>query len=186
MTTHAGDEPLCFLFTGLVGQTELADTVGDERAHALRRDHFQSVRAALAQHLGCEVTTAGDRVTATFRSAVDAVRCGVNVQAAAGAGDVLTTEVTRSLVQRRGDVAFDDVGPLRLNALERLRWITFGHVESDECGSMNAWLATAPSAQVVFIGLSCMVSVADLAGRAPRVVPATRCSTSAGTGSDSS
>ena len=28
--------------------------------------------------------------------------------------------------------------------LESLRWITFGHVESDECGSMNEWLAAAP------------------------------------------
>ncbi|MGA5199695.1 MBL fold metallo-hydrolase, partial [Streptomyces exfoliatus] len=30
----------------------------------------------------------------------------------------------------------------------RLKWITFGHVEADECGSMNSWLAAAPEAQV--------------------------------------
>ena len=24
--------------------------------------------------------------------------------------------------------------------LERLRWISFGHVEADECGAMNLWL----------------------------------------------
>ena len=58
----------------------------------------------------------------------------------------------------------------RVLPLERLRWITFGHVESDECGSMNSWLAAAPSAQVVFNGLGCMVSVGDLADRAPRAV----------------
>src|SRR5260370_3532957 len=28
--------------------------------------------------------------------------------------------------------------------LESLRWITFGHVESDECGSMNELLAAPP------------------------------------------
>ena len=28
--------------------------------------------------------------------------------------------------------------------VESLRWITFGHVEADECGSMNMWLAAAP------------------------------------------
>ena len=28
-----------------------------------------------------------------------------------------------------------------------LRWITFGHVESDECGAMNQWLAAAPQAR---------------------------------------
>src|SRR5204862_6468579 len=35
----------------------------------------------------------------------------------------------------------------RVVPVERLRWITFGHVESDECGSMNMWLASAPQAQ---------------------------------------
>ena len=25
---------------------------------------------------------------------------------------------------------------------EQLRWIAFGHVEADECGAMNAWLAS--------------------------------------------
>ena len=32
--------------------------------------------------------------------------------------------------------------------IERLRWITFGHLESDECGAMNLFLAAAPNAQV--------------------------------------
>jgi flavorubredoxin len=58
----------------------------------------------------------------------------------------------------------------RVLPLERLRWITFGHVEADECGAMNAWLAAAPQAQVVFNGLGCMVSLNDLADRAPRPV----------------
>jgi flavorubredoxin len=54
--------------------------------------------------------------------------------------------------------------------LERLRWISFGHVEADECGSMNAWLAAAPSAQVAHGMTGCMVSVNDLADRPPRVL----------------
>ncbi|MBA2326668.1 MAG: MBL fold metallo-hydrolase, partial [Actinobacteria bacterium] len=29
----------------------------------------------------------------------------------------------------------------RVTPVEGMRWITFGHVESDECGSMNEWLA---------------------------------------------
>jgi flavorubredoxin len=52
--------------------------------------------------------------------------------------------------------------------LERLRWISFGHVESDECGSMNNWLAAAPNAQVAHGQTACMVSLNDLADRAPR------------------
>jgi flavorubredoxin len=51
--------------------------------------------------------------------------------------------------------------------LERLRWIMFGHLESDECGAMNLFLAAAPNAQVAHTVLGCMVSVNDLADRPP-------------------
>ena len=54
--------------------------------------------------------------------------------------------------------------------LESLRWISFGHVESDECGSMNAWLAAAPDSTVVFGALGCMVSLNDLCDRPPHVL----------------
>jgi flavorubredoxin len=52
--------------------------------------------------------------------------------------------------------------------VERLRWITFGHVESDECGAMNEFLAAAPQSQVAHGGLGCMVSLNELADRPPR------------------
>ena len=55
-------------------------------------------------------------------------------------------------------------------APERLRWITFGHVESDECGAMNQWLALAPRAQVAHGAIACGVQLNDLADRAPRVL----------------
>lgn len=58
----------------------------------------------------------------------------------------------------------------KLMPLERLRWISFGHVEADECGSMNRWLAAAPRAQVVHGAIACMVSLNDLADRAPRAL----------------
>jgi flavorubredoxin len=54
--------------------------------------------------------------------------------------------------------------------LERLRWISFGHVESDECGGLNDLLAAAPHAQPVVGRVAAMVSVADLADRAPRAL----------------
>ena len=54
--------------------------------------------------------------------------------------------------------------------LARLRWISFGHVESDESGSMNLWLAAAPNAQVVHGAIGCMVSLNDLADRPPRAL----------------
>lgn len=58
----------------------------------------------------------------------------------------------------------------RLIPVEQLRWIGFGHVEADECGAMNSWLAAAPRAQVVHGATACMVSVNDLADRAPRTL----------------
>jgi len=52
--------------------------------------------------------------------------------------------------------------------LKELRWLTFGHVEADECGSMNEWLAAAPACQVAHGGVGVMVSLNDLADRPPR------------------
>lgn len=53
---------------------------------------------------------------------------------------------------------------------EKLRWITFGHYEADECGSMNEWLAIAPSAQIAHGMTGVMVSLNDMANRAPRIL----------------
>ncbi len=54
--------------------------------------------------------------------------------------------------------------------IDSLRWVTFGHVESDECGAMNLFLAAAPNAQVAHGATGCMVSLNDLADRPPRVM----------------
>jgi flavorubredoxin len=54
---------------------------------------------------------------------------------------------------------------------ERLRWISFGHVEADECGAMNLWLAAAPQAGILFNPLGCEISLNDLADRPPLALP---------------
>jgi flavorubredoxin len=51
--------------------------------------------------------------------------------------------------------------------LASLRWITFGHLEADESGAMNLFLAAAPHAKVAHGALGCMVSLNDLADRLP-------------------
>ncbi|GHI03437.1 MBL fold metallo-hydrolase [Streptomyces cellostaticus] len=56
----------------------------------------------------------------------------------------------------------------RVVPMERLRWIAFGHVEADECGAMNEFLAAAPHAEVAHGLLGCQVSLNDLADRPPR------------------
>jgi flavorubredoxin len=54
--------------------------------------------------------------------------------------------------------------------VEALRWITFGHVEADECGSMNMWLTAAPDSQVAHDALGCDISLNDLCDRPPRAL----------------
>jgi len=71
----------------------------------------------------------------------------------------------------------------RVIPLQRLRWISFGHVESDECGSMNQWLAAAPAATVAHGMTACMVSLNDLADRPPRPLADEECWTSAASAS---
>ena len=62
----------------------------------------------------------------------------------------------------------DAVG--RLVRPERLRWISFGHYEADECGSMNEWLALAPAAEVAHGATGCGVSLNDMADRPPHML----------------
>jgi flavorubredoxin len=58
----------------------------------------------------------------------------------------------------------------RVTPLASLRYLGFGHVEADECGALNAWLAAAPNAQLVHSQTACMVSLNDLADRPPRAL----------------
>lgn len=56
----------------------------------------------------------------------------------------------------------------RIVPLDRLRWIAFSHIEADECGAVNEFLAAAPHAQVVHGQLGVRVSLNDLCDRPPR------------------
>jgi flavorubredoxin len=58
----------------------------------------------------------------------------------------------------------------RIMPVERLRWISFGHVEADECGGMNQWLAAAPRAEIVHGEMACDISLNDMADRPPRAL----------------
>ncbi|MDV3239038.1 MAG: MBL fold metallo-hydrolase [Gammaproteobacteria bacterium] len=53
---------------------------------------------------------------------------------------------------------------------ERLRYIGFSHVEADECGALNQFLAMAPEAVPVCSRVAAMVSVNDIADRAPQAL----------------
>lgn len=55
-----------------------------------------------------------------------------------------------------------------LMPVENLRYISFSHVEADECGSLNDWLAVAPQSIPVCGTVAAMVSIQDLADRPPQ------------------
>lgn len=57
-----------------------------------------------------------------------------------------------------------------LGSIERLRWVGFSHVEADESGALNEFLAVAPHAAPVCGTVAAMVSVEDLADRKPRAL----------------
>ena len=67
----------------------------------------------------------------------------------------LFPSVREAVAQVLGDVA-------------RLRFVSFSHVEADESGALNSWLAVAPRAEVVCSMTAAMVSMNDLADRPPR------------------
>jgi flavorubredoxin len=54
--------------------------------------------------------------------------------------------------------------------VEQLRYIAFSHVEADECGSLNEWLAVAPQATPLCGAIAALTSVSDLADRPPRAL----------------
>jgi flavorubredoxin len=58
----------------------------------------------------------------------------------------------------------------RIIPLKKLRWLSFGHFEADECGSINEWLAASPHAEPMHGAVGCGVSLADMADRPPRVL----------------
>ncbi len=58
----------------------------------------------------------------------------------------------------------------KLINLADLRHISFSHFESDECGSLNEWLAVAPGADVVCGHVGALVTVNDFIGREARAL----------------
>jgi hypothetical protein len=58
----------------------------------------------------------------------------------------------------------------RVLRVDRLRWIGLSHVEADECGALNGWLAAAPHAAPLCGRIAAGVSIGDLADREPRAL----------------
>ncbi|MDP9332306.1 MAG: AAA family ATPase [Actinomycetota bacterium] len=73
---------ITILFTDLVGSTELASDLGDVAADEMRRDHFASLREAIAATGGTEVKTIGDALMVSYPGAADALGGAATMQRA--------------------------------------------------------------------------------------------------------
>jgi class 3 adenylate cyclase len=69
-----------FMFTDIVGSTNLIETLGDDAWNDLRRWHDHVLRAAFAAHNGEEVDHAGDGFFVAFPDASNALECAVAIQ----------------------------------------------------------------------------------------------------------
>lgn len=68
------------LFTDIVGSTEKAQSLGDERWRSLLQSHNEVVRNQLRHYRGREVKTTGDGFLATFDGPARAVRCACAIR----------------------------------------------------------------------------------------------------------
>ncbi|MBW2525257.1 MAG: adenylate/guanylate cyclase domain-containing protein [Deltaproteobacteria bacterium] len=68
-----------FVFTDLKGSTALYEKVGDSRAFALVRDHFEIMIELTHQHRGAIVKTIGDAIMATFLGPTAAIEFAMAV-----------------------------------------------------------------------------------------------------------
>ena len=53
----------------------------------------------------------------------------------------------------------------RVLPLEKIRWVSFSHVEADECGALENWLAASPGAIVAHGTVGCRIWVGDITDR---------------------
>lgn len=69
-----------FMFTDIVGSTNLLETIGDEAWEDVVRWHDETLRSAIESHRGEIVHTTGDGFFATFADANAAASCAVGIQ----------------------------------------------------------------------------------------------------------
>jgi class 3 adenylate cyclase len=78
--TGARTGVVTFVFTDLVGSTELLDRHGDDVGDDLIREHLAILRRAIGRCDGEEVKNLGDGLMVAFPSALSAVACAVMMQ----------------------------------------------------------------------------------------------------------
>jgi pimeloyl-ACP methyl ester carboxylesterase len=100
------------LFTDIVGSTEKAAAIGDQRWRDLLDKHHIIVRRNLARYRGNEVKTTGDGFLATFDGPARAIRCA---QALTEELKLLGIEIRAGLHTGECEMIGDDVGGIAVH-----------------------------------------------------------------------
>ncbi len=105
------------MFTDIVGSTERATELGDERWRELLTSHHSVLRGELSRFRGREVKTLGDGFLATFDGPGRAIRCG---QAIAESARPLDIEVRVGLHAGEVELMEDDIGGIAVHIASRI------------------------------------------------------------------
>jgi class 3 adenylate cyclase len=105
------------LFTDIVGSTERAASLGDQRWRSLLDRHDQIVREQLRIFRGREVNTTGDGFVASFDGPARAIRCG---QVIIDATRALGIELRMGLHTGECEVRGNDLGGLAVHIAARI------------------------------------------------------------------
>jgi SARP family transcriptional regulator, regulator of embCAB operon len=79
-TFHGGSATRTFMFTDVVGSTNLLELIGDDAWQHLRAWHDQTLRSLFAEHDGEEVDHTGDGFFVAFPHAEAAIGCAIAIQ----------------------------------------------------------------------------------------------------------
>ena len=105
------------LFTDIVGSTERAATLGDERWHSLLDAHDRAVREQLHRFRGREVKNTGDGFLISFDGPARAIRCATSIgEAIKGLG----IEIRAGLHTGECEVRGEDLGGMAVHIAARV------------------------------------------------------------------
>ncbi|HLX93448.1 MAG TPA: adenylate/guanylate cyclase domain-containing protein [Puia sp.] len=105
------------LFTDIVGSTELAQSLGDNRWRNLLQSHNNMVRNQLLRHKGREIKTTGDGFLATFDGPARAARCACAIRDEV---HVLGIEIRAGLHTGECEIIGNDISGISVHIAARI------------------------------------------------------------------
>lgn len=170
-------QSMTVLFTDLVGSTELYSKSGDAPAFKIVHDHFDKMRAVIAQKNGAIVKTIGDAVMAVFVDPADALEAALLLPAVVGKIETphgnLALRVgfhTGPCIAMRANEKLDYFGTT-VNLAARIQHIANGGEVacSKSCGQLpsiaaklSAYTRTVGSESIAFKGFSQEIDIIRL------------------------